>query len=78
MSEQTSSQGTYDPESSRRQFRRFFYTALALHIPLFIYPVLRLGDWFAWPLWLTLIVLFPVAGSQILSRFYLRAATRVV
>ena len=71
-SEQTSSQQGYDPQSSRRQFRRFFYVALALHIPLFIYPVLRLGDWFSWPLWLTLIVLFPVAGSQILSRFYLR------
>lgn len=65
-------QTAYDPESSRRQFRRFFYIALALHIPLFIYPVLRLGDWFAWPLWLTLIVLVPVTTSQFVSRFWLR------
>ena len=63
---------TYDPESSRRQFRRFFYIALALHIPLFIYPVLRLGDWFEWPIWLTILVLVPVASSQFVSRFWLR------
>lgn len=68
-------QTTYDAEQSRRQFRRFFYIALGLHVPLFIYPVLRLGDWLAWPLWLTLIVLVPVAGSQIISRFYLRGRT---
>ncbi len=65
-------QTTYDAGQSRRQFRRFFYIALGLHIPLFIYPVLRLGDWLAWPLWLTLMILIPVAGSQIISRFYLR------
>ncbi len=64
---------TYDPESSRRQFRRFFHIALALHIPLFIYPVLRLGDWFAWPIWLTVLVLIPVACSQFISRFWLRS-----
>ena len=59
-------------QSQGRQFRRFILLALALHIPLFVYPVLRLGDWLAWPAWLTILVLIPVAGSQILSRYFLR------
>ena len=52
--------------------RRFILVALALHIPLFVYPVLRIGDWLAWPLWLTLVVMVPVAGSQVISRYLLR------
>ncbi|MFT4797146.1 MAG: putative MPP superfamily phosphohydrolase [Sulfitobacter sp.] len=59
-------------QSRGRQFRRFLLLALALHVPLFIYPVLRLGDWLAWPAWLTILVLMPVAGSQIISRYLLR------
>lgn len=55
-----------------RQFRRFILVALALHIPLFIYPVLRLGDWLAWPVWLTILILVPVASSQFVSRYLLR------
>jgi len=43
-----------------------------LHIPLFIYPILRLADWFDLAWWLTLIILVPLAGSQIISRVYLR------
>ena len=52
--------------------RCFLMIALALHIPLFVYPVVRLGDWFAWPLWVTVAVLIPVAGSQFISRYFLR------
>lgn len=61
-----------DAQSRGRQFRRFILLALALHLPLFVYPVLRIGDWLAWPAWLTLMVLIPVAGSQIVSRYLLR------
>lgn len=56
-----------------RQWNRFVVIALLMHIPLFIYPVLRLGDWFSWPVWLTILILVPVAGSQVFSRIYLRA-----
>jgi predicted MPP superfamily phosphohydrolase len=61
-----------DAEARGRQFRRFILVALALHIPLFVYPVLRLGDWLAWPFWLTFLILIPVAGSQLISRYFLR------
>ncbi len=61
-----------DAQSRGRQFRRFILLALALHIPLFVYPVLRIGDWFAWPVWLTLVVMIPVASSQVISRYLLR------
>lgn len=59
-------------QTQGRQFRRFILLALALHIPLFVYPVLRLGDWLAWPVWLTILVLIPVASSQVISRYLLR------
>ena len=55
-----------------RGWSRFLIIALALHIPLFIYPVLRLAEWLQSPLWLTLAILIPVAGSQTFSRIYLR------
>jgi predicted MPP superfamily phosphohydrolase len=61
-----------DAQARGRQFRRFILIALALHVPLFVYPVLRLGDWFAWPIWLTVLLLIPVAGSQVISRYLLR------
>ncbi len=47
---------------------RFITIALLLHIPLFIYPVLRLADWLEWSLATTLTVLIPVTLSQIIAR----------
>lgn len=55
-----------------RGWRRFLAGALILHIPLFIYPVLRLCQWLDVSWWLTMIVLIPLASSQIVSRLYLR------
>lgn len=55
-----------------RGWRRFLGGALILHIPLFIYPVLRLCDWLDVSWWMTLLVLIPLASSQIVSRMYLR------
>lgn len=55
-----------------RGWTRFLVIALALHIPLFIYPVLRLGSWLESPWWLTLLILIPVTASQTISRVYLR------
>ena len=52
--------------------RRWFLTiALLLHLPLFVYPIVRLGDWLDLPGWLTLLVLLPLVPSQYLSRFVL-------
>lgn len=53
-------------------WRRFLVGALILHVPLFIYPVLRLCQWLDVSWWLTMIVLLPLASSQIVSRLYLR------
>lgn len=52
--------------------RTFLAVALALHLPLFVYPVLRLGDWLVLPLWLTLLILAPLASSQLLMHGLLR------
>ncbi len=45
---------------------------LALHIPLFIYPVLRLGSWFELAPLTIVAILLPTALSQIISRWWLR------
>ena len=51
--------------------RRWFLTiALLLHLPLFVYPIVRVGDWLDLPGWLTLLVLLPLV-HQYLSRFVL-------
>jgi len=55
-----------------RGWSRFFIIALALHIPLFFYPILRLCQWLESPWWLTLMIFLPMGGSQIISRIYLR------
>lgn len=55
-----------------RGWSRFLIVALALHIPLFIYPILRLCSWLALAPWLTLLVFIPLVSSQIVSRVYLR------
>lgn len=55
-----------------RGWRQFLAGALLLHIPLFIYPVLRLCQWLDVSWWLTLMILVPLTSSQIVSRLYLR------
>lgn len=52
----------------------FILIFLAFHIPLFIYPVLRLASWLELGWLLTLSVLLPVAASQVMSRWLLRNA----
>jgi predicted MPP superfamily phosphohydrolase len=56
----------------QRAWSRFLLVALALHIPLFFYPILRLCYWLGFPWWLTALIFFPLAGSQVVTRLYLR------
>ncbi|MDZ7684865.1 MAG: metallophosphoesterase [Gammaproteobacteria bacterium] len=73
MSEADANRGVRAVRVERqRAWNRFLLTALALHVPLFIYPVLRLGAWLEAPWLLTLFVLLPLASSQIVARMYLR------
>jgi predicted MPP superfamily phosphohydrolase len=58
--------------SRARGWSRFLLAALALHVPLFAYPVLRLCAWLDLSWWLTAILFIPIFFSQILSRVYLR------
>jgi len=60
--------------SQVRGWSQFVVIALALHIPLFIYPVLRLAAWLELGAWLTTLVFIPLVTSQIVSRVYLRNA----
>lgn len=66
------------PDHSAQQrpsgMRTFIAIFLLFHIPLFIYPVLRLCQWLETDLWITLAILLPVASSQIVSRWMLRDA----
>jgi hypothetical protein len=55
-----------------RGWGRFLAVALLLHIPLFVYPVLRLCDWLNLDTWLTVVIFVPLVSSQIISRIYLR------
>jgi len=52
--------------------RTFIAMFLAVHIPLFIYPVLRLCDWLDVSPLVTALLLVPVASSQVVSRWLLR------
>ena len=54
----------------------FLVIALLLHIPLFVYPVLRIGDWLGVPLAISVLVLMPVLLSQYIARVVLRSTTR--
>lgn len=73
MSEADANHGVRSARVRRqRAWNRFLFTALALHVPLFIYPILRLGAWLDAPWLLTLLVLLPLASSQIVARLYLR------
>ena len=52
--------------------RAFILIFLALHIPLFVYPVLRLGAWLELDILVVAFILVPVASSQVISRWLLR------
>lgn len=58
--------------------RVFVAIFLLLHIPLFVYPVVRLCQWLDVELWLTMAILVPVASSQVISRWLLRDARNFV
>jgi predicted MPP superfamily phosphohydrolase len=51
---------------------RFILIVLAVHIPLFFYPILRLCHWLDLSWWVTLLVFVPLAASQVFSRVVLR------
>ena len=72
----SSSQTVSKPTEGQRPsgMRTFVAIFLILHVPLFIYPVLRLCNWLeAGPL-VTVLILVPVAISQVVSRWWLRGA----
>lgn len=60
------------PARRQRAWLRFLSIALALHLPLFVYPILRLCDWLDLSWWLTSLIFVPLAGSQLITRLYLR------
>jgi predicted MPP superfamily phosphohydrolase len=51
---------------------RFMVVVLALHVPLYAYPVLRLCHWLDLSLWPTLVIFLPLFFSQIVTRVWLR------
>ncbi len=68
-----SSADTTDNIQRKPSGMRFFIMMfLAVHIPLFIYPVLRLCSWLDIGPWVTTLLLIPVASSQVISRWLLR------
>ena len=58
--------------------RTFVVIFLALHIPLFVYPVLRLCGWLDLSPLVTALLLIPIASSQIASRWLLRDVKRPI
>ncbi len=56
--------------------RVFIAIFLLLHIPLFVYPVLRLCQWLEVNIGWTIAILVPVACSQVISRWLLRDAKK--
>ncbi len=57
---------------------RFVAVVLLLHIPLFVYPILRLCNWLdAGPL-VTALIFIPLVSSQVVSRVYLRDSRSAV
>ena len=55
-----------------RLISSFLVITLALHIPIFFYPILRLCDWLELSGWTTLLIFLPLASSQVVSRIFLR------
>lgn len=76
MSSQTASKRSIRPSRALQQrpsgLRIFILVFLLLHLPLFVYPVLRLSSWLELGTLLTWMILVPVATSQIVSRWLLR------
>lgn len=54
------------------RWSRFATIVLALHVPLFVYPVLRLSAWLDLGILASLLFGLPVIGSQAISRGFLR------
>lgn len=55
-----------------RMISGFLLVTLALHVPIFFYPILRLCAWLELSGWATLLVFVPLASSQVVSRIFLR------
>ena len=64
--------GKNDGSSRTLRMAPYVIVALALHVPVFVYPVLRISYWleFAWIT--TMVILVPVFFSQIIARVALR------
>ena len=58
--------------SPRARLVNFYLMAILLHIPVFVYPVLRLSHWLELGTLLTVFILIPLTGSQVFSRVFLR------
>ena len=58
--------------SPRARLVNFYLMAILLHIPVFVYPILRLSHWLELGTLLTAFILIPLTGSQIFSRVFLR------
>jgi len=54
--------------------RIFIAIFLALHIPLFVYPVVRLGGWLGLDWMIETLIVVPILFSQVISRWWLRGA----
>ncbi len=72
LSESETATEQQTPVRRQRAWSLFLLTALALHIPLFIYPICRLGAWFELPWYLTAMILLPLATSLLVTRLYMR------
>ena len=58
--------------SLRARLFNFYLMAILLHIPVFVYPILRLSHWLELGTLVTAFILIPLTGSQIFSRVFLR------
>ena len=58
--------------SPRARLVNFYLMAILLHIPVFVYPILRLSHWLELGTLLTAFILIPLTGSQVFSRVFLR------
>lgn len=72
MSSSAQTNSANSPRQRPSGMRAFIVMFLLCHIPLFIYPVLRLAGWLELGLLTTVTILIPVACSQIISRWVLR------
>ena len=72
----SSADKTNGPQRRPSGMRTFIAIFLALHIPLFVYPVLRLCSWLDLSPLVTALLLIPIASSQIVSRWLLRDVKR--